>query len=159
MLPVHLKHHGAVGQKTHVSSSPILQSPHTDPWHSRAGDWSAGGLGLAAVPGETEQGRTLKNALILRERERALQPAVCRAVVGAWEAARAALWGNGLKVPKPKSVGEHAWGREGAQGAAGGGENEKQRLEVFKHANTQTLLTISTDGNIDGCIKSKYIFN
>lgn len=53
----------------------------------------------------------------------------------------------------------HGAVKERAQGAAGGGENEKQRLEVFKHANTQTLLTISTDGNIDGCIKSKYIFN
>lgn len=43
--------------------------------------------------------------------------------------------------------------------ADGEGVSERQSLEVFKHANTQTLSTISTDGNIDGCIKSKYIFN
>lgn len=49
---------------------------------------------------------------------------------------------------------------ERAQAAADGeGVSERQRLEVFKHANTHPLLTISTDGNIDGCIKSKYIFN
>lgn len=49
---------------------------------------------------------------------------------------------------------------ECARAAADGeGVSERHSLEVFKHANTQTLLTISTDGNIDGCIKSKYIFN
>lgn len=113
MLLVHLKHHGTVGQKTQVSSSPILQTPHTDPWHSGAGDWGTGDLGLAAVPGETEQGRALKNALILGEREGALQPAASRAVVEAWDTAHAAHRGNGLKVPKPKSVGERTWGHEG----------------------------------------------
>lgn len=62
--------------------------------------------------------------------------------------------GTGTRVSVYGDTGERARGAAAAERVS-----QRQGLEVLQHANAHTLLTISADGNIDGCIKSKYIFN